>query len=40
MLDTHTADVGDVVGVVLVDDLPLKNRRYADLTLLGPGVPK
>jgi hypothetical protein len=40
LLQTQTADVGAVVGVHLVNDLPLNGRRYADLALLEPGVQK
>jgi hypothetical protein len=40
LLQTQTADVGAVVGLHLVNDLPLNGRRYADLALLEPGVQK
>ena len=40
LLQTETADVGDVVDTRLVNDLPLNGRRYADLALLEAGVQK
>src|SRR5579863_7887746 len=40
LLETQTADVGNVVDTQLVNDLPLNGRRYADLALLEPGVQK
>jgi hypothetical protein len=40
LLQTQTADVGNVVDTRLVNDLPLNGRRYADLALLEPGVQK
>ncbi|MBV9625592.1 MAG: TonB-dependent receptor [Acidobacteria bacterium] len=40
LLQTQTADVGDVVDSQKVNDLPLNGRRYADLALLEPGVNK
>jgi len=40
LLQTQTADVGNVVDTQLVNDLPLNGRRYADLALLEPGVQK
>src|SRR5207253_4434495 len=40
LLQTQTADVGNVVDTRLVNDLPLNGRRYADLALLEPGVNK
>src|SRR6266446_5294913 len=40
LLQTQTADVGNVVDTRMVNDLPLNGRRYADLALLEPGVNK
>src|SRR5437868_4753335 len=40
LLQTQTADVGNVVDTQLANDLPLNGRRYADLALLEPGVQK
>jgi hypothetical protein len=40
LLQTETADVGNVVESRQVNDLPLNGRRYADLALLEPGVQK
>ena len=40
LLETQTADVGNVVDTRQVNDLPLNGRRYADLALLEPGVQK
>jgi len=40
LLQTETADVGNVVDTQLVNDLPLNGRRYADLALLEAGVQK
>jgi hypothetical protein len=40
LLQTQTADVGNVVDTQQVNDLPLNGRRYADLALLEPGVQK
>lgn len=40
ILQTETADVGNVVDSRQVNDLPLNGRRYADLALLEPGVQK
>jgi hypothetical protein len=40
LLQTQTADVGNVVNTQQIVDLPLNGRRYADLALLEPGVQK
>ena len=40
VLQTQSADVGNVVDTRQVNDLPLNGRRYADLALLEPGVQK
>lgn len=40
LLETQSADVGNVVNEQQVNDLPLNGRRYADLALLEPGVQK
>jgi Carboxypeptidase regulatory-like domain len=40
LLQTQTADVGNVVDSEKINDLPLNGRRYADLALLEPGVQK
>jgi hypothetical protein len=40
LLQTQTADVGNVVDTQRINDLPLNGRRYADLALLEPGVQK
>ena len=40
VLQTQTADVGNVVNEQNINDLPLNGRRYADLALLEPGVYK
>ncbi len=40
LLQTQTADVGNVVNSQRINDLPLNGRRYADLALLEPGVQK
>jgi hypothetical protein len=38
LLQTQTADIGNVVDERQIRDLPLLGRRYADLALLSPGV--
>jgi hypothetical protein len=40
LLQTQTADVGNVVGSQTIVDLPLNGRRYSDLDLLAPGTQK
>jgi len=40
ILQTETADVGNVVNEQRINELPLNGRRYADLALLEPGVDK
>ena len=40
LLQTQTANLGNVVGTQEIVDLPLNGRRYADLALLEPGVQK
>ena len=40
LLQTQTANLGNVVGTQQMEDLPLNGRRYADLALLEPGVQK
>jgi len=40
LLQTQSADVGNVVDTQNINDLPLNGRRYADLALLEPGVQK
>lgn len=40
LLQTQTANLGNVVGTQQMVDLPLNGRRYADLALLEPGVQK
>jgi hypothetical protein len=38
IIDTQSADVGQVVEARTVQDLPLDGRRYIDLMLLAPGA--
>lgn len=38
MLQTESADVGNVVGREEINDLPLNGRHYSDLALLEPGI--
>jgi hypothetical protein len=38
VLQTETADVGDVVQQEQINDLPLNGRRYSDLALLEAGI--
>ena len=38
LLQTQTADIGNVVDERQVRDLPLLGRRYSELALLSPGV--
>ena len=38
LLQTQTADIGNVIDERQIRDLPLLGRRYADLALLSPGV--
>src|SRR5256885_73113 len=40
LLQTESADIGNVVDTRQINDLPLNGRRYADLALLEPGVQK
>src|SRR5438067_10364829 len=40
LLQTESADIGNVVDSRQINDLPLNGRRYADLALLEPGVQK
>jgi hypothetical protein len=40
LLQTQTADIGNVLDSQQMNDLPLNGRRYADLALLEPGVQK
>ena len=40
LLQTQTADIGNVIDTGRINDLPLNGRRYADLALLEPGVNK
>jgi hypothetical protein len=40
LLQTQTANVGNVVESQQIVDLPLNGRRYSDLALLSPGVQK
>src|SRR4029453_3258217 len=38
LLQTQTADIGNVVDARQVRDLPLLGRRYSELAFLSPGV--
>lgn len=38
LLQTQSADVGNVVEKQQINDLPLNGRRYSDLALLEPGI--
>lgn len=40
LLQTQSAELGDVVGKKPINDLPLNGRVYAQLALLAPGVTK